>query len=401
MTQEKSPEPSEPREYTGRVLPGSRWLQRAFAGHTEQIVTVLRVGTRSVMLVIEGNPNGLSGHDRQKVGQRFNVVLETFLKTHTLLEQPKGYRPGDEQIPVAARKDTVETYFRRRRYAQEWIETMEGHDPRQVTTDPRLPIIPEPIYPGDAVLPPLAALHPMPTEPTETAEPTPPPEKEPEPMPPTETVETVEIPPGGYTPEEMQAILSAPDEPEPEPEPDPVQVFIDTGHGAVRQLTTEMHALAAKRDEYVTLAEQYDRRLKIVKVNRDRIEGAVLAAIAATEGHPEPEEEPEGPAPEPAEPVPSVPPVPPVPPAPHVQRHGPPPATSGTQRSWVLDRLAKQGTLHVGSVADEFAASFGLSRESAIKNMASILGDQVNRPAPQWPTAMRVGKGEYAVVLNG
>lgn len=411
MTREQDQPTNGGQPYTGRVLPGSRWRQRAYSGHSEQEVTVLRVGARSVMLVIEGK-GALSGHDRQKVGQRFNVLLDTFLKTHTLIEQPKGYRPGDEALPQP-RKDTVETYFRRRRFAQEFIDDLSGENLSAVVLDPKLPITAAPHYEGDAILrhPVVSAEVARRVEQALSAdpsEPTPPPEEEPIPV----TDETTQPQVITATEEELLAAareIQADLDKEAQAEalavePDPLETFLASGRAVVEKLTRELIAVADERDKHLALAEALDARYQVVKANRNRIETAVLAAMGATEGPDlgpaEPVEEPPlTPAEQAAETVVEL--LGPQAQAARQQRHGPLPALQGTQRSWTLDRLARDGRLHVGSVADEFAAHFKLSRESAIKNMASILGDQVNRPNPQWPTALRVGKGEYTVILNG
>lgn len=388
-------------QYVGRVLPGSRWLQRAFKGHVEQEVTVLRVGARSVMLVIEGNSNGGAGHDRRKVGQKFNVVLETFLRTHTLISQPKGYRPGDEldpaPAPVEPKVDAVETYFKKRQYAQDWLANVSGADIRTGVSD--FPGPTTPVYTGDVLInpptPQASKEEPMQTAQTE-------PEQPPEDIVPRELFE--DEPASPYT-----KVMDANDGPAPTPEVDPLDAFLDNGRALVASLTEELRRQQQQREEVAGLLASLDDGIASLTRRRDKAESAVEAAIAAILGV-------EQPAPEP-------------PALEEVVKQGPVqvqaalpdqvvvrPANNGgvrlagpmgyvprpgklSQRQWILDRFAREGKLVIQEVVDEFVTEYGMAREAAIKNISSIMHHQIKHPSDQWPVPQRVLLGSYAVPL--
>jgi len=406
-----------PGQYTGRVLPGSRWRQRGFSGHPDQDVTVLRVGARSVMLVIEGGAGGtgLAGRDRRKVGQKFNVVLETFLKTHTLISQPKGYKPGDEVVaPPTPKVDAVETYFKRRQFAQNWLASMEGRDIRVAATDPDFPILVGPQrYTGDVVVP-----TPQEEEPVQSAQAEP---EQPQQEQPFEDI----------VPEEVLAQTAEEPAPEPEPEPepvinadppvlpvDPLDALVDNARAIVTGLDTEIAAKQWDRDELAEKVAKLDAEIATLSTRRTRATHAVDALVATLLGI----NEPEPPAPEP---LPGYfqegfrdgpPPAPPVPA--EVQHEASEvvarPSANGTvrlatregyvprpgklsQRQWVLDRLVREGKLVIQEVVDDFAAEYDISRDAAIKNISSVMHHQIKHPNDQWPVPVRAYPGSYVL----
>lgn len=381
-------------QYAGVVLPGSRWRQRAYSGHLEQDVTVLRVGTRSVMLVIEGvgGSKGAPGHERHKVGQKFNVVLETFLRTHTLLSQPKGYKPGDELAPPP-KKDAVETLFKRRRFADNWLATMEGKDIRAGVTDPDLAVLPGPVYTGDVLTP-----DPTPTqeeEPVQTAQ------VEPEqPTPPTEDIVPREV----LTREQAEVALKSeptPPTPEPTPEPevDPLDALVDNARAIVAKLDTEVAGKKWERDELAEKVAKLDAEIATLSTRRSRANHAVDALVATLLGINEPEPEPVEAEPEPEKQEPQITVRPGTGgttrlagPAGYVPRPG-----KLSQRQWVLDRFVKKGALAIQDVVDEFATEYEMPREAAIKNISSIMHHQIKHPNDQWPVPVRIRLGTYTV----
>jgi hypothetical protein len=405
MKEEPRTEPA----YTGAVLPGSRWRQRAYSGHLEQDVTVLRVGSRSVMVVIEGvgGSKGAPGHERHKVGQKFNVVLETFLRTHTLLSQPKGYKPGDE-IAQPPKKDAVETFFKRRRFAGDWLASMEGQDIRAGVTDPDMGVLPGPVYTGDVLVPDPAA------------EPTPPQKEEPVQTEQAEQAEQAELPPApvgedkGAHPTQAQidAVFARADaEPEPEPvapappapEIDPLDALVDNARAIVAKLDTEVAGKKWERDELAERVAKLDAEIATLSTRRTRATHAVDALVATLLGISEPEQ-PE-PEPEP-EPVKAQPEITVRPSAGGTTRlAGPmgyvPQPGKISQRQWILDRFAQKGGLAIQDVVDGFVAEYGISRDRSIKNISSIMHDQMKHPKAQWPTPVRVYPGVYTVPEAG
>lgn len=402
MKEEPRTEPA----YTGAVLPGSRWRQRAYSGHLEQDVTVLRVGSRSVMVVIEGvgGSKGAPGHERHKVGQKFNVVLETFLRTHTLISQPKGYKPGDEIAPPP-KKDAVGTYFKRHRFAQDWLANMGGQDIRAGVIDPALGMPTGPIYPRDEPvrmpmpdppMAPLTAQDEQKEEPVQTAQAEPEKPKEPE----------EEVP--GWN-DAAQAVIDAgqllpePVAPAPAPEIDPLDALVDNARAIVAKLDTEVAGKKWERDELAERVAKLDAEIATLSTRRTRATHAVDALVATLLGinEPEPPEQPE-PEPAKAQPAPAEPEITLRPsaggstrlagPAGYVPQPG-----KLSQRQWVLDRFAQKGGLAIQDVVDGFAAEYGISRDRSIKNISSIMHDQMKRPNAQWPTPVRAYPGVYTV----
>jgi hypothetical protein len=384
MSEEPTPTPSGDHVYRGRVLPGSRWKSRGTGGHGSSLVTVLRVGQRSALVVIEGGTRGVSSH---RAGRRYNVPLDSFLITHELVSQPNGYKPGDELLP-RPKTDTVEKYFDRNRYVDQVIEQIEQNDVRDYVTD-------SPVLPPNPQLPP--SLQRIAGDSTRTI-PTPPKE---EPMQPIQTGATTG--PAENTPVPT-TVLSAP-EPEPEPaeeqhEADPVEMFMQAGHLLLEGINSKISAGQAELDRLLEATTRVNDDLAKLRRQKDRIEAAVLAAISPEEPEP-PASEPEPePAPKPASPgVTTY-----TDPGGTVRHRG----TSGfvaapgklTQRDWILGRAAQQGGISIQKVVDEFATEYGITREQAIKNISSLLAYQTRDPKPDYPTLYRVSQGVYTVATT-
>ena len=419
-------EPAPPRP---PVLPGSRWLQPSRSGHGTQTVSVLRVGERSITFVVEGGGKGGGSH---KSGRKYTVPVDAFLKNHTLLSQPAGYQAGDELLPDVPKTDTLQTYFARRQLARRFLDRVEGVDVREAVSSLSPPPLPYlratqevPVTTPSPSSTPHAARHEPVANPVipaayadqvqqqlfaaadaAGAAPESPPEA------PTEAPEpdVFDAPPWAEPASPYTAVMDANDAPaEPPAEPpaeapevDPVEQFMESGRVLVEGLNARIQAAQRVLDalmEQVNAASEATQRL--VR-QRDRIEAAVLAAIAST-GEPEPAPPPPAPAEPPVPAEPEARPVPSVSGSTRLMGPGGFVAdpTKGSQRDWILDRLAERKTLAVQDVVDEFGAHFGIERERAIKSVSSVLSRQVQRPSPKWPTAVRTGAGVYTVAPGG
>lgn len=389
-----------------RVLPGSRWRTLPVAGHATNLITVLRVGQHSVTLVIEGG--GKQRGTSHRAGKRYNVALDAFLRNHELVSQPPGYQPGHEHLPNRPKSDTVQDYFNRRRYVDAVVGQFEGENVRDLVSDsPVLPAPPpRPKRPDTTPEkePTVSAPHTGPKAPvanpvlsaeqarvlmpqsgytTGPAENTPPPTTRlPQPYPVSEPAPDLEHGAPPAPPVEAK-------------EADPIEQFMEAGNALVAGIVAKMEAAQKTVDDLLSRLSVAQDGLARLTRQKERIEAAVMAAIASTgeaeAPTPEPEGEPEdldtGPLPDQAPAK--------VGPGTNVA------LPAGTQRAWVMDRLVAQGSIHVGSVADDFSARFGVPREGAIKQISSILGYQMRVPAPHWPVPIRTGKGSYALPHQG
>ena len=439
-----------PHPQRSRVLPGSRWQQHPTSGHGTQTCRVQRVGEHSITFLMEGGGKGGGSH---KSGRRFTVPIDAFLQNHTLLAQPKGYQPGDEYLPGRPQTDTLQHYFARRNLARRFVDRVEGDDIRNAVSD--LPLDPLPYIPpeerttptpprkepqesavttpqphsdthaarhepvANPVIPPQQAHQvlnrierlglanpqrvPMPAPPPHIP-PAPPPWK-PGPSDPVFLHDEITTPPR-FEPTPAPA-------PEPPEEQDPIEQFMESGRVLVEGLNARIAGAQQTLDDLLQQTQAAQGTVDQLTRQRDRIEAAVLAAISSS-GEP-PQEE-----------------APPPPPAPEETASWPPPkgwdsataalrtvTTAGgsprlygekgfvaqpgkkTQREWALDRLAADRRFVVAEQRGALAAEYGLTPDTATKNLSSILAEQLKKPNARWPRITRVGAGVYGCVEPG
>lgn len=389
--------PLERDDYDGPILPGSRWRQRGLSGHGYDLVSVLRVNDRSVQVVYEGGGHqavsGRAGRGtRHKAGRRFGIGIPQFRHQFVLVSQPPRVLVAEvtlvkAEAPKPAPPRSLGDYFQRRRWVSSVMETMEGKDIRRDTADHfSAPPDPRDLLQSGPPQPALAA--PAAAAAEEESVLTVPPASEP-----TEPV---------LPDEEMPALAPEASVAPVAPEADPLDAFLDGGRALVDDLDRKIAVVGAQHAEASRVVATLEDALRSLTTKRNRIDGAVHAAIAAALEIDEPA------------PIAPDPPASPSDPEAVVER----PAVAGTtrlankngyvpqpgkvsQRDWVLTRFAETGRLTVQGVVAEFAEYFGIPRDQAIKNISSLMGYQMKAPNSKWPVPVRTRMGEYAVAREG
>lgn len=389
--------PLERDDYDGPILAGSRWRQRGLAGHGYDLVSVLRVNDRSVQVVYEGGGHqavsGKAGRGtRHKAGRRFGIGIPQFRNQFVLVSQPPGVLVAEitlveAEAPKPPPPRSVGDYFQRRRWVSSVMETMEGADLRHEIADH----FPAPLDPGDL-------LQSGPAQPALAA-------------PAAEEAPVLTVPPASeptepvLPAEEMLALAPEASVAPVAPEADPLDAFLDGGRALVDDLDRKIAVVGAQHAEASRVVASLEDALRSLTTKRNRIDGAVHAAIAAALEIDEPA---------PIAPDPPATPASPSDPEAVVER----PAVAGTtrlankngyvpqpgkvsQRDWVLTRFAETGRLTVQGVVAEFAEYFGIPRDQAIKNISSLMGYQMKAPNSKWPVPVRTRLGEYAVAREG
>ena len=404
--------------YSGPVLAGQRWRQRGLSGHGTYLVTVLRMASRSVQLVVEGGGSGAGSSQASRagrsgkihVGKRYNVPLDIFRSNYVLVSQPKGYKaptPLDVALGQVARHPAE-------RLTSTRLEDLYSHSALQNDPTPRECL--------DEQIDAFASILDHPAPPAETSET---PEEAATDVPETETETEAST---------TQEALRDPGD----PEGDPLDAFVEQGRQVVQRLTEALSVVEGERTRLEVTLDALLRDEARLRNRRDRAERGVLAALAAMEEDPEvppspppglddysaadrnaaladrsvttgqrphagvmralgagrdpsaPPEgvDPEGGTPEGEDPL------------------GPRPTGQGrvSQRAWIEGYLrgapARQAEVRVADIARGFAEEFGFDFDRARMNISAILVENNKRIAPAAHLAGDGQGGERACTVH-
>ena len=381
--------------YSGPVLAGQRWRQRGLSGHGTYLVTVLRMASRSVQLVVEGGGSGAGPSQASRagrsgkihVGKRYNVPLDIFRSNYVLVSQPKGYKAP---TPLDAALGQVP-----RHPAQKLASTR----PEDLYSHSALRNDPTPTECLDEQIDAFASILDHPAPPTET-------------------------------PEEAATEMAAPD-PDPIPPPQeapvsdsPAVAFRTAGGRLLADLEADLDRMRAEREEFWREVEDLDTKIEAAQGRLEAIRVAVEQAFALVV-HPVPADRSvtvEPPAPDPlivparvahavagmwspqatAAPPEGVDPEDGTPEG--EDPLGPRPTGQGrvSQRAWIEgylrgEQLQGKREVRVADIAQGFAEEFGFPFNRARMNISAILVENNKRVPrlPSWPAMTRSEKGVY------